>query len=136
MKSDLFRLALRGSIGWLVLIFAEIVHGTLRVIFLQPLVGDFRSRQIAVFSGAPIILAINYFLVRFLRAETLRQRLGVGFGWVLLTLVFEISFGRLLGFSWERIGADYDVAHGGLLPFGLVVMLFAPLIAAKIKTST
>jgi hypothetical protein len=37
---------------WGVIILAEVVHGIARTLFLQPIVGDFRARQIAVFTGS------------------------------------------------------------------------------------
>ena len=44
------------------------------------------------------------------------------------------AFGRLvMGLSWERIGADYNVLNGGLMPFGLLVMLFSPMITEKLR---
>jgi hypothetical protein len=50
-----------------------------------------------------------------------------------LRLVFELVFGRLvLGLPWERLAADYHVLEGGLLPLGMIVLLFAPLIAGKL----
>ena len=43
---------------WLLIISAEILHGILRAILLVPLVGEFRSNQIGVFTGSAIILVI------------------------------------------------------------------------------
>jgi hypothetical protein len=60
---------------WLVLIAVEFIHGTLRTIFLVPVVGDFRSRQIGVFTGSVLILAVAYVLVPWLHA-TGRRALG------------------------------------------------------------
>jgi hypothetical protein len=61
---------------------------------------------------------------------------GVGVLWLVLTLAFEVGFGRfVLGASWERLAADYDVLEGGLLPLGMIVLLFAPLIAGKLRGS-
>ena len=51
---------------WLVLIVAEIVHGVIRGILLVPYVGEFRSNQIGVFTGSPIIFAIAVAFVRWL----------------------------------------------------------------------
>jgi hypothetical protein len=34
--------------------------------------------------------------------------------------------------SWQAIGSDYDVIHGGLLPIGLVLLALAPLITATV----
>jgi hypothetical protein len=38
----------------------------------------------------------------------------------------------VMGASWERISADHNVPQGGLLPFGMRVLLLLPLIAGKI----
>jgi hypothetical protein len=43
---------------WLLIISAEVVHGTLRTLFLAPLIGDFHARQVSVFTGSAIILTI------------------------------------------------------------------------------
>jgi hypothetical protein len=39
----------------------------------------------------------------------------------------------VVGASWERLAADYNVLEGGLLPFGMLVLLLSPLIAAKVR---
>jgi hypothetical protein len=60
--------------------------------------------------------------------------LAVGVLWLILTLTFEVAFGRVvMHASWQRIGSDYDLPHGGLLPIGLVLLALAPLIAAKVR---
>ena len=58
----------------------------------------------------------------------------VGIVWFVLTLAFEIAFGRyVVHASWSRIASDYDLLRGGLLPIGLLVLTAAPLIAAKFR---
>ena len=55
----------------------------------------------------------------------------------IVTLAFEVLFGRfVIGASWERLAADYKVLEGGLLPFGMLVLLLSPLIAAKVRGLT
>ncbi len=39
----------------------------------------------------------------------------------------------IMGLSWERLIADYNVLEGGLLPLGMLVLLVAPLIARKLR---
>ena len=52
-------------------------------------------------------------------------------------MTFEILFGRfVVGASWEHLVADYNVLKGGLLPFGMLVLLMSPLIAWKVRRST
>ena len=94
---------LRGLIAWLIIVLAEFVHGVARGVLLQPYVGDFRARQIAVCTGSAIILAIALVFVRWMRAGNVYQLIGIGFLWLGLMLSFEIAFGRfVMGYSWER----------------------------------
>lgn len=124
----------RGFFIWLIIISAEILHGVLRVLFLTPVVGDFRARQIAVFTGIIIIFTIAYLSVRWIRASRITQLLLTGFIWISLTLAFEILFGRfVVNASWERIASDYNIAEGGLLPVGMFAMAFSPLAAGKLR---
>ena len=126
--------ATRAIAIWLVLICAEVLHGIARAVFLVPHVGEFRSNQIGVFTGSMIILVIALVFVRCIGATRTVDLLAVGVLWLVLTLAFEVGFGRfVLGASWERLAADYNVLEGGLLPFGMIVLLFAPLLAGKLR---
>lgn len=119
---------------WLMIVAAESLHGAVRTLFLAPVVGDFRARQISVFTGTAIIFLVAWLFSRWLRADSARSLLMVGAFWVLLTILFEVCLGRFaLGYDWGRIFSDYDLGHGGLLGIGLVAMLFTPLIAAKVR---
>jgi hypothetical protein len=119
---------------WLGLVGAEIVHGILRSIFLMPRVGDKRARQIGVFSGSAMNLGITCLFIRWIGARTIRVLVGLGVVWVVLTVVFEVTFGRLvMRSSWQRLRSDYDLAHGGLLPLGLVALAGSPLVAARLR---
>ncbi len=134
MTENLPRILFRALCVWLIIIGAETLHGILRTLFLVPIFGDFRARQIAVFTGAIIILTIAYFFVGWLRAKNYSQLFTVGILWFVLTISFEIFLGRfVINLSWERIGSDYNIFQGGLLPFGLLILIFSPIIAAKIR---
>lgn len=124
---------LRALTVWLAIIFAESVHGTLRQIFLAPLVGDFTARRIAFFIGMLLIFLITYFLIRWINAPSIKSLFAVGLMWMMLTAIFEFGLGYfVLQYSWERMFEDYDVSRGGLMGFGLLFMLFAPYLAAKL----
>ncbi len=133
MTKDLSGLLRRGLIVWFLIILAESVHGVLRTMLLEPLIGDLSARQIGVVIGTAMILAITFIFVRWLKGNSGRQFLLIGLMWVVLTVGFEILLGRyVMSLSWERISSDYDVANGGLMLFGLLAMLFAPWIMAKL----
>ena len=124
---------IRASVVWLVLVLAESVHGTARRVFLEPRIGDLRARQVSVFTGCVLIFAISYFFIRWIGARGSRELVATGALWVAFTLVFEVGLGRMLGYSWDRIVEDYDVSRGGLMGFGLLFMLFAPYLAARLR---
>ncbi|HMV51986.1 MAG TPA: hypothetical protein PLD20_07415 [Blastocatellia bacterium] len=127
-------LLLRGLAVWGVIILVESLHGTARELWLRPLLGDFRARQISVFTAMALILLVALLFARWLRATQRRQLLAVGALWVLLTVAFEFGLGRfVLGYSWTRLLEDYNLARGGLMGLGLVFLLFAPLLAAKMR---
>ena len=128
------QIAIHSLAIWLLLICAEIVHGILRAVLLVPLVGEFRSNQIGVFTGSAIILGIAYFTIRWVGAKRTSDLLTVGFLWLVLTVAFEVLFGRfVMGLSWERLGSDYTLLEGGLMLLGLLVLFFSPLLAANLR---
>ncbi len=127
-------LLVRGVAIWALIALAETVQGVLRVLLLQPVVGELRARQFAVFTGSIVILAIATAASRWLGARGRRELMAVGLLWLGLMLAFEVLLGRFVaGFSWERIAADYDPRRGGLLLFGMAVIAVAPLVAARIR---
>ncbi|MFN0109225.1 MAG: hypothetical protein ACKVZH_10270 [Blastocatellia bacterium] len=124
---------LRGLAIWLIIILAESLHGIARTLLLEPYVGDFRARQIAVFTGAAIILGIAVLFVQWLRAKRASELIQVGLLWLCLTVAFEVLLGRgILKYSWERMASDYNLFEGGLLPIGLLVLTLSPLLASKL----
>lgn len=119
--------------AWLVIAVTESLHGTLRQLFLAPLVGDLHARQASVFTGSVLIFVIALLLVRWIGATTPKALLGIGLLWLVLTLAFEFTLGRLLGMDWQRILSDYDLRQGGFMLVGMVVLLLAPLAAARLR---
>ena len=131
-----WRISIRSVSIWFLVIAAEIIYGILRAIALVPLAGEFRSNQIGVFTGSAIILVIACLTIRWIGATQRSQLLTVGAIWLVLTVAFEVLFGRfVVGLSWERIVADYNLLRGGLMPLGLLFLLFAPMIAGRLRKS-
>lgn len=119
---------------WLIIILFEIIHGTLRELFLAPLVGDFMARRIALFSGMLLIFVITFVFIRWISAPTPGSLFRVGFMWVALTVVFEFGLGiYVLNYSWQRMFEDYDFLHGGWMGYGLLFMALTPLFVTKLR---
>ena len=125
---------LRAFAVWLVIIAVETVHGILRTLLLVPMMGDFPARQFSVFTGSLLIFGVTLSLINWIATKTTLQLLIVGLLWVALTVLFEITLGRLvLDLSWDRITEDYDIIRGGLLGFGLLFMAVSPLLAKRLR---
>jgi hypothetical protein len=126
----------RALIAWLMIVVAETIHGTIRQLVIAPAIGDLRARQIGVFVGSAIIFCISLACIRWIRAESIGQQIKVGLLWVVLISVFEFGLGAALGYSRDRMLSDYDLTRGGYMSLGLLFMLLAPAIAARIRGLT
>lgn len=125
---------LRALLVWFAIVGVETLHALARVAWLTPHVGDFRARQIAVFTGSLLIVAVAWLAIRWIAPRSTRSALLVGAWWLALMLVFEVVLGRFVsGQSWARLGEDYDLTRGGLLGLGMLVLFLAPWIAARAR---
>lgn len=118
---------------WFVILVLAIVNGTLRETVLIPLLGTTFG---LVFSGvllSLLILAVTYYLLPWLGIRRLGQLFFIGFCWLILTLIFEFSFGLLLGKALPEIIEAYTFKDGNLWPAILVVMVMAPWLSAKFR---
>lgn len=124
---------IRAFIVWLIIIAVETVNGIIRNGLIAPAIGDFRSRQIGVFIGIVLIFAIALTFVRWIGDASTASLFVVGVMWVTLTVAFELFVGFVMGLSRERILEDYDIVNGGLMPFGLLCLLFTPIAASFVR---
>jgi len=116
---------------WLTLIAVESIHGVMRRLFLEPPLGDLRARQVSVLTGAVLIMLVFWFTLKWLGPQPVRRWWTLGLLWLALTLTFEVGLGRATGMSWDRILSDFDPRCGGLLAFGMLVILVGPRLVAQ-----
>jgi hypothetical protein len=127
-------LFLKSIVVWFILIAAESMNGTLREFWLIPSLGESRAHQISFVTAACLVLAIALLFICWLHTSRISQLFQIGLLWLCLTLGFEIGLGRLvMGYSWARMGADYNLLQGGLMPIGSLWLALSPLIAAKLR---
>jgi hypothetical protein len=123
----------RATLVWMLIILAETVHGLVREIFVAPVLGDLRARQLGIPIACVIVFLVAWATARWMKADTREAQLSVGCYWATLMLAFEILLGRAIGLSWTRIFADYDPTRGGFMALGLAFMVFAPVLAATLR---
>ena len=124
----------RSLLMWLVLLAAMMGNGVIRVLVLQPWLGEGLARQVACVSGVAMLLALAVPFVGRIGNVGSRALFGIGALWLALTVAFELLFGRYVaGASWESLLADYDLSEGRLWPLVLFSVLLAPWLASLVR---
>ena len=117
----------------LFIVLAESINGTLRQLFLAPVVGDLHSRQLGLLVAMGLIFIIACTCIRWIGARMRADQLKVGAVWVVLMLAFEFGLGIALGYDIDRLTADYNPFKGGYMLLGMAFLFFAPAMAAVVR---
>jgi len=118
--------------AWLLLLVVMLTNGTVRVLLLQPRLGEDTARRVATVGGVLLVLGFSWLHARRAGPATSSEWLAVGALWLALTLTFELGFGRLSGQSWEALLADYDLSRGRLWPLVLAATLVGPWLGSRL----
>jgi hypothetical protein len=116
---------------WLAIAASAVVNGALREAVLIPLLGRTPGLVLSGLLLCAIILGIAFVALPWLGARRRAQLIGIGAAWLVLTLVFEFSIGRLQGKSWPVLLEVYTFKDGNIWPLVLLVTLAAPVLAAR-----
>ncbi len=117
---------------WLVILGMAFLNGGLRELVLVPWLGMPHALILSGFILSACILAIAVAAVPKLGAITRTEALGIGVFWLLLTLLFEFGFGRLVQHKpWRELLGAYTFAGGNVWPIVLLIVVLAPVIAMR-----
>lgn len=117
---------------WFAILILAMLNGALREKALIPALGS-----PGAFAVSGIILSACIFTVAFIAAPwygrlSTAHWLLVGAFWVVLTLVFEFGFGRLVqNKPWPELFEAYRFKGGNIWPLVLIATLLSPLLAGK-----
>jgi hypothetical protein len=79
-----------------------------------------------------LVLMLCLATIRWLGPSNVLQGWMIGLFWVLLSVMFQFSFGHFaLGVSWERLLAAYDPSDGNLWVLVLLTFLISPIVCGK-----
>jgi len=124
-------LALKAFVAWLLILILAIANGGLREAVLVPRMGLTGGLVVSGLLLCALVILVAWGLVRFGRGLTVGQGVRVGPAWLVLTLVFEFSFGRFVQHkTWDELWAAYTFADGNLWPLVLIVVVAAPPVMA------
>jgi len=118
---------------WLILAVSAIVVATFRVSVLLPQFGEQTAHQLGTILYLIVQFIIIYLFIRKIRIKDVKTLLGIGFFWLVITIIFEFVFGHfVMGHPWQKLFADYNLFNGRLWVLVLINNLFSPLISGKI----
>lgn len=117
---------------WLILAISAIVVATFRVKVLLPALGEQTAHQIGTIIYLIVQLTIIYFFLNKMKIKEVKTLLRIGIFWFVITIIFEFIFGHyVMGNSWEKLFADYNLLNGRLWVLVLVNNIAAPIISSK-----
>ena len=121
---------LKATAVWALILVLATLNGALREAVLLPALGKPWGLLLSGLLLAACIVAVALaFVPRIVRQGGV-EPWRIGLRWLVLTLVFEFGFGRLVqGRSWDELLQAYTFADGNLWPLVLVVTAVAPSLA-------
>lgn len=111
---------------WLPMIGLAFANATLRELVLSKHFIEVRAHQV---STVTLILACSIYVwlvFPLLKIQSSKQALLIGFIWVLLTVAFEFSLGRLTHKSWSHLFQDYNISAGRIWVLFLLCLFLFP----------
>jgi len=124
----------KASLIWLVMLIFAVLNGALREAVLLPHLGKPVSFVISGALLSACIVVVALMLMPRVGPMESRDALYIGLFRVLLTLAFEFTFGRLVQHrEWAELLDAYRFRDGNIWPVVLAVMLFAPLMAVRLR---
>jgi hypothetical protein len=129
----LLGIALKALTIWAGILMLAVLNGALREAILIPKLGTAVGLVLSGVFLAALILVVAYLSSPWLGARRSVEFVGIGLGWLVLTLVFEFSLGLWQGKSWQVMFEAYTFKGGNIWPVILLITASAPYLAAKVR---
>lgn len=124
----------RPLLAWLGLMVLAISNGAFREAVITPRLGAGKAHLASTLLLCISIFLLAWFLVPWIAPTSPAQAFVVGGMWLLMTLVFEFGFGRLVAKkSWAELLADYDILSGRVWLLVLLTVCSAPYFVASAR---
>ncbi len=127
-------LTLKSLVVWVVILLFAILNGALRAAVLLPVLGTPWGMVLSGVLLSAIIFAAASLALPWLGTRDVPTLWRIGFGWLALTLIFEVSIARWQGMSWSVMLEAYTFKNGNMWPVVLIVIAVAPVVAAKFRS--
>ena len=124
----------RAMAVWAIILLLAVVNGAAREAWLIPRFGDRIGRALSTLVLCALVFLVTWTTIGWIHPLNTAEALKVGALWLVLTLAFEFLGGHYLFHKpWAVLLEDYDLSRGRIWVAVLVVVLLAPLWAARMQ---
>ena len=118
---------------WLPMIAIAFANASIRELFFVKHFSDLRAHQLSTLTLILLCTVYIWLVLPRLDIQNSGQALLIGFIWVLLTVAFEFSLGRLTGKSWDYLLRDYNILAGRIWSVFLLCLFLLPYLCYLFK---
>ncbi|OYT42845.1 hypothetical protein B6U90_07685 [Thermoplasmatales archaeon ex4484_6] len=121
---------------WLLFAVVANINGIIRNLGYGPFMPELTAHQLSCLTGAVAFGTVMFLFFRLTKAEFSRMDLFlIGSMWLAMTICFEFLFGHyVIGHSWDRLLADYNLLKGRLWVLILLWTWLGPLIMGSLAS--
>lgn len=124
----------RAILIWFVILVLANLNGAAREAWLIPRLGEPVGRVVSTVALCGIVFLLTWFTIRWIGPANPSDAMRIGVLWLGLTLAFEFLVGHyVFRQPWTALLEDYDISRGRIWPLALLVVLFGPVLAARLK---
>lgn len=111
---------------WLPMIAIAFANATLRELVFTKRFSEILSHQLSTLTL--ILFCAVYVRMVFVQLDigSAKQALMIGFVWMMMTVIFEFTLGRLTNKSWEYLLQNYNILTGHIWPVFLLALFLLP----------
>jgi hypothetical protein len=125
---------LRTMMVWLLMAVLAIVNGTVRNALITPHLGENAGHVISTVSFCILSFFVMWLLIPWIGPKDRGQVWQIGIIWLGSTIAFEFIAGHyVFGNPWDKLLADYNIFRGRIWIAVLLLQLFGPLGAARLR---
>ena len=120
--------------AWLGLVIIAILNGIVRVSGYAVYMSELYAHQLSTLIGICFFGLYFWVLSKIFPLTSAKQAITIGTIWLILTIAFEFLFGHfVIGHSWSRLFADYNILKGRVWILVLIWTFLGPYLFYKIR---
>ena len=126
---------LKYTLLWIPMVFLAILNGIFRGAVFMRFLPELHAHQASTVTLILLFTMLVGVVSKWWRFESARQAFFIGLIWLVLTVVFEFTFGHFVaGHPWDRMFQDYNLLAGRVWILILIWIMVLPSVLNKLRS--